>query len=33
MKAIGFTQHLPIQDARSLEDLTLSKPTPLVTTF
>ena len=28
MKAIGFTQHLPIQDARSLEDLTLSKPTP-----
>ena len=28
MKAIGFTQHLPISDPHSLEDLTLPQPVP-----
>ncbi|ERL65983.1 zinc-binding alcohol dehydrogenase family protein [Schleiferilactobacillus shenzhenensis] len=28
MKAIGYTQHLPISDPRSLVDITLAKPTP-----
>ena len=28
MKAIGFTQHLPITDEHSLENITLPTPTP-----
>ncbi|WP_407570565.1 zinc-binding alcohol dehydrogenase family protein [Deinococcus altitudinis] len=28
MKAVGFTQHLPVSDSSSLQDLTLQAPTP-----
>ncbi|WP_407539062.1 zinc-binding alcohol dehydrogenase family protein [Deinococcus radiomollis] len=28
MKAVGFTQHLPVSDPSSLQDLTLQAPTP-----